>query len=174
MKFGPADITGWDWWIVLGGVLQAGGVSLLAHDVISTFRRIEGYWRRPQTIEQIHTVDADIFVPPGVMSGQQPTIEERVERLEQSTQALREELQETKADLRSEAREVATDAAAAAMRHGERRFLALEAALLGDTRTDKWRRFASIGAVVRHSRNDRECRTGALSANAAWRTYARR
>lgn len=142
------SIAGWDWVTLIGGALQVGGVLLLVTDVVKTFRRVEDYRRRPQVVELGHAIDASVVFPVAVIGGQQPTTEERLERLESGLREVREQLQEETMRLRAEARQAADEAAERTVRHGDRRFVAIELALLGDTPSDKRRRLLSIGLIV--------------------------
>jgi len=137
-----------DWLVVLGGALQIGGVLVLVVDVVRTFRRLEEYGRRPQTIEGT-TLEAPVTLPRAtVTGGAPPTVDERLGRLERGLDEIRVELPERIARAEAKARESSSEAAGRAVRHTDRRFDALEGALLGDTTRDKWRRLGSIAAIV--------------------------
>jgi hypothetical protein len=154
------NVSGWDWWIALGGTLQVAGVVLLVSDVTRSYAKQEKYRTRSQVVEAgtIHA-GATVF-PVGVVGGQQPSTDERLARLEKAVGDLRTDLQTTAADLRTEAREAASEAAGRATRHGDRRVSALEIALLGDTRRDKGRRLGKHRCHRRRpaARHDRQHR----------------
>lgn len=142
-----AAVVGWDWWIVAGGALQAVGVLVLVIGVVRSARRTEEYETRPQVVE-VGTIEATAAVfSPRIVVDPPPPIEDRVERLEDGLARLRNDLEESVAELRSKARAAADEAAGRATRHGERRFEAFER-LLGETGLERWVRGLSIAAVV--------------------------
>lgn len=142
------SIAGSEWWIVVGGSLQALGVVVLVVDVTASFRRLRTYRHREKKVPIGQAVETDMAFPITPVGGKQPTLEERIDRLEGQVRELRIELQETAARLRSDARDAASDAAQRVWHRSDDQFRALEGALLGDTRKDKVRRLASIAAIA--------------------------
>ena len=146
-------LAAWQWWpdslLVIGGVMQAGGVLLLVADVRKAVEAAREYQHRPQVVEMSHAIEANVVVPtPTIGGGVKPTVEERVERLEGSLMELDEELADKAAAFNLRMQEVAQEAGDRAYRAAERRFSALERAVLGDTRRDIRRRVVSIALLV--------------------------
>jgi hypothetical protein len=143
------NVIGWDWWIVAGGALQVIGVMALVIDIIATFNRLEGYRKRDRIVYAGSALEVGTAFPMGaVVGGREPTIDERVDRLETRLTELGDELRNTKARLKDWASETAAASAELVRKSSEQRFTAMEQALLGDTRWDKRRRVASVAAVV--------------------------
>jgi hypothetical protein len=143
------NITGWDWWIVAGGALQVIGVAALVIDIVATFRRLERYRTRGRTVYAGSALEIDVAFPIGaVVGGGEPTIDERVDRLEARLTELGDDLRSTKARLKDWASETASASAELVRKSSEQRFTALEQALLGDTGWDKGRRIASVVAIA--------------------------
>lgn len=95
--------------------------------------------------------------PATAVGGKEPTVRERLGRLEAQARELRIELLDTAARLRAEARDAASKAAERVRQGADDRFRAMERAILGDTPSDKRRRLFSIAARRGpHPRNDRE------------------
>lgn len=142
------NVHGWDWLVILGGALQAGGVLVLVVEIVRSSRRRQSYRTRPQVVE-VGTIEATATVfSPRIVTEPPPPIEERVERLEEGLARLRNDLEERIGKLRADVRGAADEAAGRATRHGERRFEALERLILGETKLDRWVRGGSIVAIV--------------------------
>jgi hypothetical protein len=108
-------MTGWDWWIVVGGALQAGGALVSVVGIVWSSRRKRSYQTRPQVIEAGPAMMSVTAVPPGVVAGATQSIEERVDALEDGLARLRDDLDERARELRAEAREAANEAAGRAL-----------------------------------------------------------
>jgi hypothetical protein len=142
-------MTGWEWWIVIGGALQAIGVTALAVDIVVAFRRSEGYQQRDTVVYMGSALEINVAIPmAAVVGGRERTIDERVGLLEARVVELEDELRDTKTKLKDWASESASSAAELVRKATDARFTALERALLGDTRWDRRRRLASVAAVV--------------------------
>jgi hypothetical protein len=133
---------------VAGGLLQVGGVLVLVLGVILTHRRVEAYRKTPTSLD-VH--DSAIGVDsgtPALTTVAEPTLEERVGRLEVQVGAVRDELGEAAIRLRQTAQTAADAASESASRRASERFEAIERLILGETRIDRWVRVGSIVAVI--------------------------
>jgi hypothetical protein len=121
----------------------------LVIDIVTTFSRLERYRKRGQTVYVGSALEVNVAIPlPSVVGGKEPTTDERVDRLETRLTELGDELRDTKARLKTWASETSSASAEMVRKSSEQRFTAIEQALLGDTGLDKWRRLASIVAIV--------------------------
>lgn len=129
------SVAGWDWWIVVGGLLQGSGILLLVRDVIATHRRLEAYRHRPITLQVHDAMHAQDSATVTLTTDAEPTLEERVGRLEAQLASVRDELREVAVRLSRAVEAAAERAGESANKRAAEQFEALERALLGDRKS---------------------------------------
>lgn len=77
------DVSGWDWWIVLGAALEAIGVVALAIDIVVAFRRSERYRERDLVVYQGSPLEVVVTFP------MEPSLEARSRRSTSAWNGLR-------------------------------------------------------------------------------------
>ena len=98
--------------MVLGAGLELAGLGFVVWEVRSDARRIRAYAQRPITV-RVHQAVAAMTSSGSieVTGGREPTIEEKVARLEQAISELRESLTDLPGQLREELHREISDAA---------------------------------------------------------------
>jgi hypothetical protein len=91
--------------VILGGVLQVAGVVIVVLQIWETLKRAREYRRRPVSVKARTTGASEAAGGMTVESSREPTIEERLARVEQAVTGARADLNSTKAELRKEWRQ---------------------------------------------------------------------
>lgn len=97
--------------IVAGGLLQFLGVAEVAREVRASRRAALRYRARPQTVFPAGIPAITSFGRATVGTGQEPSVSDRLDQLEQHVSELQDNLAKAREDLRKEARESSEDAA---------------------------------------------------------------
>jgi hypothetical protein len=149
IRTGRCVMDRWDVLVIAGALLEVGGGLLLVTDVVSSLKRQRAYRSRPQTVYVGASLSAEgSLMVAAITGGREPTVEERVAALEGSVRTLRDTIDEQRTTLRDELRKDAEQAARHVGMRADDRFDAIEAALLGESKSETRRRLASVGAVV--------------------------
>ena len=140
-------MTGCQWLIVAGGLLQIGGVAALITDIVRTRNALTLYDQRPQTHYASATMRGRGSMTGTLTTGREPTVDERVTAIEQRLANLPAELDDREATFENYMRGViagglkATDAAIQEQRQN------MEVLVHGVAGSVIWRS-ASVAAII--------------------------
>jgi hypothetical protein len=90
--------------IVLGGALEVAGVVTVVVELRDSRRRLQAYMHRPQNVYITPAYMSFTATSPTVVTTPEPTIDTRVQRLEDGLAALRDTVEEMPTKIKSELR----------------------------------------------------------------------
>jgi hypothetical protein len=102
-------ISGADWWVIAGGLLEVGGAVAIALDIRATSKEFREYEKRPQTI-YAHAATMELSALIGALGvvtsgGREPTVEERLQSLEERVNAMPKTLEDTTRKVKTDIKE---------------------------------------------------------------------
>ena len=135
--------------LVVGTVLQVGGVAFVALDVRDARRRLERYTHGDAVVEPLTAVAYGSVSTPKATADPPPPIENRVAALEDALHSLRTQMDDLAPRLLREAQHGAEDAAARVRRAARRESEALATLVLGmDDESARRRRVWSVRLII--------------------------
>jgi hypothetical protein len=123
--------------IIVGAVSQAAGFIIALLELRSTRSRTDKYETRPQVIEGV-TLKAGVVFPPGVVSGSEPPLEERVNRLEKALSVESQERAVADRELGASMEQRISERAASLQRLVRREIDAVAVAAVARPRVQQW------------------------------------
>jgi hypothetical protein len=144
------NVRGWDWLVLVGGLLQVIGVVVLVIDVARSWRKLRAFRGRGRNVYLggVAATGKALGMAAVLSGGHTPTTEERVAVLEDQMKATRDDLDAAKDELEERARQIANQAVELSERSTDDHFEAIESALLGDTVGDVRRRVGGVIAIA--------------------------
>ena len=121
----------------MGAVSQAAGFIIALRELRSTRSRTDKYETRPQVIEGVTLKVRPVF-PPGVVSGSEPPLEERVNRLEKALSVESQERAAADRELGASMEQRISERGASLQRLVRREIDALAVAAVARPRVQQW------------------------------------
>jgi hypothetical protein len=127
---------------------EVGGVLLIVRDIQDSRRQAQRILGRVQTVRLGPAITVERAMPITALGGKQPTLDERVARLENAIRDQNARLTEEVDAARREAREAAEDAAGRARASAAEEFAVLEQAMIDQLSGSLGRRLLGVVLIV--------------------------